>query len=165
VARQAGSADLKLVLLATRRGSRRLDDCRHDSSGSLAQFPEALVLLRKSRQIELLFKFGKEYGFLGEWRTNTKMHSNVIYLGFARGKRYCTLQTQVSMIISCWRKPHRSLVKAVKVTHRHITLLSAAFDGNLDLSIAVQRIQKAAQAGAHLKSCCDAPNTSQMLFT
>jgi hypothetical protein len=126
----------------------------------LLQLDEALVLLRLRWQIELLFKLWKQHGLLDEWRT--KKVERILCEVYA--KLLGLLLQHWLLIISCWQEPHRSLVKAAKAVRGQVALLSAALDGDLDLSLAIARIQKVAQAGARLNSRQDAPNTSQLLL-
>jgi hypothetical protein len=128
---------------------------------ALLNLSESLVLLRLRWQIELLFKLWKEHGLLDEWRTQKA--ERILCEIYA--KLISLLLQHWLLIISCWHEPHRSLVKAAKSVRRHVALLSAALDGDLELSTAIRRIQKVAQAGAQLNSRQEAPNTSQMLFT
>jgi Transposase DDE domain len=130
-------------------------------ASNLLSLPEALVLLRLRWQMELLFKLWKEQGLVDEWRTeNPHRILCEIY-----AKLIGLLIQHWVLIISCWKEPHRSLVKAAKAVRRRAVLLSAALDGDLSLSVAISRIQRVAQSGSRLNPRQDAPNTSQMLIT
>ena len=84
---------------------------------------EALILMRARWQIELLFKLWKQEGQIAvsrseqPWRILTELYAKLIAM---------VLQHWV-LLLSCWHRADRSLVKATQVIRRYTVLLVEAF--------------------------------------
>ena len=85
---------------------------------------EALVVLRARWQIELLFKLWKSHHALDEWRTANPWR----ILTEVYAKLIAVIVQQWLILVSCWRYPDRSLVKAAQALQAHALHLAATID-------------------------------------
>jgi hypothetical protein len=126
----------------------------------LLTIPEALVLARLRWQIELLFKLWKTHGQLDTSRsTNPARILIEIY-----AKLIGLLIQHWILLLSCWSRPDRSLVKAASTIRQTVALLIAAFRGILTLSAAIEQTRAAIALGCRMNSRRKAPNAYQLLI-
>jgi len=126
----------------------------------LLTIPEALVLARLRWQIELLFKLWKSHGQLDTSRsTNPSRILAEIY-----AKLIGLLIQHWLLLLGCWSRPDRSLVKAASTVRHTVALLIAALRGHLLLSTAIEQITTAIALGCRMNSRRKAPNAYQLLI-
>ncbi|MFN8568596.1 MAG: transposase [Kouleothrix sp.] len=93
-----------------------------NAPSALLRLDEALVLAKVRWQIELLFKLWKSYGFLGRAPApNSWYHLCAVY-----AQLIAMLLQHWVLVVSCWRYPDHSLVKAAQVVRDHATDLASA---------------------------------------
>jgi hypothetical protein len=68
------------------------------------------------------------------------------------------------VLVSCWRYPDRSLVKASATVRSYALLLVSALAGAIDLTVALEQIQRCMQSGYLLNQQRKHPNTYQFLL-
>lgn len=97
---------------------------------------EALVLSRTRWQIELLFKLWKQHGQIDEWRS-AKPYRILCEL-------YAKLVAMVIqhwiLLVSCWKYPDRSLVKAAQTVRDYGPMLACAMRGIIAISLVLEQI-------------------------
>jgi hypothetical protein len=126
----------------------------------LLTIQEALVLARVRWQIELLFKLWKTHGQLDSSRSAkplrilTEIYAKLIGL----------LIQHWLLLLSCWSRPERSLVKAASTVRQNVTLLIAALRGCLELGTAIEQIKNTIALGCRMNPRRKAPNTYQLLL-
>ncbi len=125
----------------------------------LLSVQEALVLMRWSFQIELLWKLCKEHGKLDTWRSDkperilTEIYAKLLGL----------LITYWQILIGCWQAPNRSLVKAKQVIEWMAPCLALAFAGMVAVEVVVEHTVLMMQTGCTIDSRRSKPNTSQLV--
>jgi Transposase DDE domain len=126
----------------------------------LLTIPEALVLARLRWQIELLFKLWKSHGQLDTSRSANPARILIeIY-----AKLIGLLIQHWLLLLGCWSRPDRSLVKAASTVRQTVALLIAALRGHLPLCIAIELITTAIALGCRMNSRRTAPNAYQLLI-
>jgi Transposase DDE domain len=121
---------------------------------------EALVLGRCRWQIELLFKLWKSEGHIDEsrsgkpWRVLCEVYAKLLGM----------VVQHWLLLVSCWRHPARSLVKASRTIRQHALALGAALrDGHMVYRI-VQTLQRCLANGCRINKRRRAPPTHQLLL-
>jgi hypothetical protein len=126
----------------------------------LLTIPEALVLARLRWQIELLFKLWKSHGQLDTSRSANPARILIeIY-----AKLIGLLIQHWLLLLSCWARPDRSLVKAASTVRHTVALLIAAFRGLLPRSTAIEQTKAAIALGCRMNPRRKAPNAYQLLI-
>lgn len=126
----------------------------------LLSLEEALVLARVRWQIELLFKLWKSEGGLD--RSRSKQPLRILAEVYA--KLLALLIQHWLVLVSCWQRPEKSLVKAASTIRQNVALLIAAFGGRLDLQQAIEQIRSTIALGCRMNPRRKAPNTYQLLL-
>lgn len=128
--------------------------------GSLLTLEEALVLARTRWQIEVLFKLWKQHGHIDEWRSKKPW----AILCEVYAKLLAMLFQHWLLVMSCWRYPDRSLVKAAQTVRTFVPLLVCAFTGELAYSTVLERFPRILQRGCRINPRQAHPNTYQRLL-
>lgn len=125
---------------------------------------EALVLARTRWQLELLFKLWKSQGCIDEsrsskpWRVLCEVYAKLLAM----------VVQHWLFLVSCWRYPDRSLMKAAQTAGapwaKHAFHLASTFVDTPDLSRAIATIQRCLAAGCRMNRRKKAPNTFQLLL-
>jgi Transposase DDE domain len=121
---------------------------------------EALVLGRARWQIELLFKLWKSQGGIDEsrsahpWRQLCELYAKLLGM---------VIQHWV-LLTSCWRFPHRSLVKAAQTIRSYALLLASALAGLVEVQVVLDHIGRCLAAGRRMNPRRQRRNTSQWLL-
>jgi len=126
----------------------------------LLSIEEALVLARVRWQIELLFKLWKSQGGLD--RSRSKQPLRILSEVYA--KLLGLLIQHWFLLLSCWSRPERSLIKAASTVRHNVALLIAALSGYLDLHLAIGHIQSTIALGCRMNPRRKAPNAYQLLL-
>ncbi len=121
---------------------------------------EALVLARVRWQIELLFKLWKSQGALD------KSHHRKPYVILCQfyAKLLALLIQHWILIVGCWQRPERSLLKAAGVVRDHALALAAAFDRLRLLSRSLKTIVRSMSQGCGITKRKKVPATFQLLL-
>lgn len=121
---------------------------------------EALILARARWQIELLFKLWKSHGHLTDsrsqqtWRRVCEIFAKLLAL----------LIQHWLFLVSCWRYPNRSLVRAAQLVRQFALALAIACDSAAHLATTIRRLDAGLAAGATIDSRRRAPATWQLLL-
>ena len=126
----------------------------------LLTIQEALVLARLRWQIELLFKLWKSHGQLDSSRSAKP--SRILAEVYA--KLIGLLIQHWLLLLSCWSRPDRSLVKAASTVRHTVALLIGALNGHLPLRTAIEQIKTAIALGCRMNPRRKAPNAYQLLL-
>ena len=121
---------------------------------------DALVLARARWQIELLFKLWKSHGQLAASRSR-KPARRLCEL-FA--KLLALLAQHWLLLISCWRFPDRSLVRAAQVIRQFALALAIASDSRAHLATVIRRLAATLASGARIDRRRQRPGTWQLLL-
>jgi hypothetical protein len=89
-------------------------------------------------QIELLFKLWKSQGQLDEWRSAKPWH----ILCEVYAKLLGQLVQHWILLVSCWERPDRSLVKAAATIRDYTAHLASTFGLPADFEKALQVVQR-----------------------
>lgn len=127
---------------------------------SLVTTEEALLLARARWQIELLFKLWKSHGHLTDSRSQ-KTWRRVCEI-FA--KLLALLIQHWLFLVSCWRSPNRSLVRAAQVVRQFALALALACDSVAHRATIIRRLASGLAAGARIDARRRAPGTWQLLL-
>jgi hypothetical protein len=119
-----------------------------------------LVLSRVRWQIELVFKLWKQHGLLDEWRSAKPWR----VLTEIYAKLTALIIQHWLCLVSFWGHPDRSLVKASATIRSYAPLLVSALAGVIELSVALEQIERCLQSGCRLNSRRKDPNTYQLLL-
>ena len=122
---------------------------------------EAVVVMRTRWQIELLWKLWKQHGKVDTWRS--RKSSRILSEVYA--KLIGCLITHWLTLLSCWRDPHRSLVKARQVVQWMAPCLALSFVGKLTTSVVVAQTAEVMSRGCRLATRSKGPNSAQLLDT
>jgi hypothetical protein len=133
-----------------------------NAPAALLTFEEAHVLYRARWQIELLFKLWKQHALVDEWRSAKPWR----ILCEVYAKLLAVVLQHWLLVVSCWRWPDKSLVKASHALRSHLPLLASAFAGVLSLATALAHLVRvlASGAGCRINPRKTAPNTYQLLL-
>lgn len=121
---------------------------------------EAWVLARARWQIELLFKLWKSHGRIDEWRS--KKPWRILCEVYA--KLLAMLIQHWLLVISCWRFPNRSLLKAVQTVRKHVLHLACHLNSKQALCEAISTLQRCLAAGCRINKRKTAPHSYQLLL-
>jgi hypothetical protein len=121
---------------------------------------EALVVARARWQIELLFKLWKGHGHLASSRSQ-KPARRLCEL-FA--KLLALLAQHWLLLLSCWRFPDRSLVRAAQVVRQFALPLVIAIDTVAHLVSVIRRLAATLASGARIDRRRRRPSTWQLLL-
>ncbi len=111
---------------------------------TLLSLPEALRLLRVRWQIELLFKLWKEYLSIDEWNTKNPWRIlTEIYV-----KLLMALLFHWTILVDFWSYPDRSILKAVHIFQKYITLILFHLGNRNGLISSLRRL-----SACYTKSC------------
>lgn len=121
---------------------------------------EALVLARARWQIELLFKLWKSHGQLDTSRSR-KPYRQLCEL-FA--KLLALLAQHWLFLVSCWRFPDRSLVRAAQVVRQFATALALALAARPALTAVIRRLVAVLASGARIDQRQRRPGSWQLLM-
>ena len=121
---------------------------------------EALVLARARWQIELLFKLWKQHGQIDEWRTTNPFR----ILCELYAKLVAMVIQHWILLVTCWRYPDKSLVKASQTVRSYAPMLASAIGGFISLSRAIEQIAFCIAQGCRMNSRRRNPNTYQLLL-
>lgn len=131
-----------------------------NAPAELLTLDEALVLVRARWQIELLFKLFKSAGGqVDVWRS----HKPWRILCEVYAKLLALLVQHWLFLVSCWRFPDRSLVKARQTVARYALALAAAFACTPALRTALEALVRCLSRGCRVNTRKTKPNTCQLL--
>ena len=122
---------------------------------------EALVLARVRWQIELLFKLWKSHGQIDEWRSRKPWR----ILCEVYAKLIAMIIQHWLLLLSCWRFPDRSLVKAATTIRNHAITLTCNMLSTSALSHAIETIQRCLSVGCRINKRKDQQHTYQLLLS
>ncbi len=131
-----------------------------NAPATLLTLDEAQILYRARWQIELLFKLWKQHGHVDEWRSTKPWR----ILCEVYAKLLAVVVQHWLLVVSCWRFPDKSLVKATQTLRSHTPLLASAFAGLLPLVAVLDQLTRLLAAGCRLNPRKTAPNTYQLLL-
>jgi len=121
---------------------------------------EALVLARARWQIELLFKLWKGHGRLDASRSaKTARRLCEVF-----AKLLALLIQHWLLLVSCWRFPDRSLVRAAQAVRQFALALAFASDSPARLAAVIRRLVSSLAAGARIDRRRARPGTWQLLL-
>lgn len=112
----------------------------------LLSLPESLVIMRSRWQIELLFKLWKSHGKIDEWRSSKPWR----ILCEVYAKLLSMLIQHWLFLISFWKFPNRSWVKASQTICKHALHLGSAFGSIVALETAIQVVNRCLEAGCRI---------------
>jgi Transposase DDE domain len=121
---------------------------------------DALVLARARWQIELLFKLWKSHGQLAASRSRKPARR----LCEVFAKLLALLAQHWLLLISCWRFPDRSLVRAAQVIRQFALALAIASDSRAHLATVIRRLAATLASGARIDRRRQRPGTWQLLL-
>jgi hypothetical protein len=121
---------------------------------------EALALARARWQIERLFKRWKGQQHVDAWRTANPWR----ILTEVYAKLIAVLVQHWVLLVSCWRRPDRSLDKAAVAFQAHAFHLAARFDTFDGLCRALAVVARCLGACGRLNTRKTAPSTAQILL-
>jgi hypothetical protein len=131
-----------------------------NAPAALLTVDEALVLARVRWQIELLFKLWKSHGQADESRS--AQPERILCEVYA--KVLAVLIAHWCVLVGCWQRPDRSLVKATRTVRRYGLSLAGAVAGALDLVAVLTLLQRTLKAGCRMNPRRKHPNTYQLLL-
>ena len=121
---------------------------------------EALILARARWQIELLFKLWKSHGALADSRSRKPVRQ----LCEVFAKLLALLIQHWLFLVTCWRAPNRSLVRAAQLVRQFALALAIACDAVSHLTTTIRRLATGLTTGARIDSRRRSPSTWQLLL-
>lgn len=121
---------------------------------------EALVVARARWQIELLFKLWKSHGHLAASRSRKPARR----LAELFAKLLALLAQHWLLLVSSWRFPDRSLVRAAQAVRQFALALAIASDSLARLTTAIRRLATSLASGARIDRRRKRPGTWQLLL-
>jgi hypothetical protein len=121
---------------------------------------EALILARARWQIELLFKLWKSHGHL----TDSRSHKTWRRACEIFAKLLALLIQHWLFLVTCWRCPNRSLVRAAQAVRQFALALAITCDSPAHLATTIRRLADALAAGATIDTRRRSPGTWQLLL-
>jgi hypothetical protein len=121
---------------------------------------EALILARARWQIELLFKLWKSHGHLADscsqkpWRRVCEVFAKLLAL----------LIQHWLFLVSCWRCPNRSLVRAAELVRQFALALAIACPSVAHLATTIRRLAAGLTVGTSIDTRRRSPGTWQLLL-
>ncbi len=121
---------------------------------------EALIRARARWQIELLFKLWKSPGHLADscsqqpWRRVCEVFAKLLAL----------LIQHWLFLVTCWRCPNRSLVRAAQLVRQFALAMAIACDSPSHLTITIRRLAAGLAVGATIDTRRRSPGTWQLLL-
>lgn len=120
---------------------------------------QAWVLARVRWQIELLFKLWKSHGQIDQWRSQKPWR----ILCEVYAKLIGQILQHWILLVSCWDRPDRSLVKAAQTIRKHALHLASVFCQPAGLQQALLTVQRCLAQGCRLNKRRSHPSTFQLL--
>jgi hypothetical protein len=127
---------------------------------SLLTIEEALILARARWQIELLFKLWKSHAALTASRS--QQPDRLLCELFA--KLLAVLIQHWLLLVTCWRQPNRSLVRAAALVRQFALALAIACPTPSHLTAVIHRLRDGLVAGARIDARRRRPGTWQLLL-
>ena len=121
---------------------------------------EARILARAGWQIELLFKRWKSHGHL----TDSRSHKTWRRVCEIFAKLLALLIQHWLFLVTCWRCPNRSLVRAAQLVRQFALALAIACNSPAHLAVTIRRLATGLIAGASIDTRRRAPGTWQLLL-
>jgi hypothetical protein len=120
---------------------------------------QAWVLARVRWQIELLFKLWKSHGQIDQWRSQKPWR----ILCEVYAKLLGQILQHWILLVSCWDRPDRSLVKAAQTIRKYALHLACVFRQPAAFQQALISLQHCLAHGCRLNKRRSAPSTIQLL--
>lgn len=121
---------------------------------------EARILARAGWQIELLFKRWKSHGHL----TDSRSHKTWRRVCEIFAKLLALLIQHWLFLVTCWRCPNRSLVRAAQLVRQFALALAIACNSPAHLAVTIPRLATGLIAGASIDTRRRSPGTWQLLL-
>ena len=121
---------------------------------------EALILARARWQIELLFKLWKSHGHLTDscsqqpWRRVCEIFATLL----------ARLIQHWLFLVTCWRCPNRSLVRAAQLVRQFALAIAIACDSPSHLTATIRRLAAGLSVGTTIDTRRRSPGTWQLLL-
>jgi len=128
--------------------------------GELLSVQEAMVLARCRWQIELIFKLWKSYGQIDTWRSENPWR----VLCEVYAKLIAMVIRHWLLLVGCWHRPDRSLLKAAKAVSSYATQLVCTFNSTQSLSNTIKSIRRCLLGRCRINKRKKNPHTYQLLL-
>jgi hypothetical protein len=126
----------------------------------LLSLEEALVLAKARWQIELLFKLWKSQGKLGR----ADAPNAIAQLCTVYAQLLAMLLQHWAIVVSCWRYPEHSMLKAAQVVRDHASELASARGRAERIAEVLESMHMVLRRNARLNPRKKHPNTFQLLL-